>query len=104
MRRRVALGHTGRQEPDRHDQRREGPVAARSAALADRRELGRREGDWKLLFNVNDTTKGPGTVIPGAFLVNLRDDPSEKRNVAAVHPEIVARLKRLRAEWEAGLK
>ena len=63
-----------------------------------------REGDWKLLFNVNDTTKGPGTVIPGAFLVNLRDDPSEKRNVATVHPEIVARLKRLRAEWEAGLK
>ncbi len=63
-----------------------------------------REGDWKLLFNVNDTTKGPGTVIPGAFLVNLRDDPSEKRNVAAENPGIVARLKRLRAEWEAGLK
>ena len=62
-----------------------------------------READWKLLFNVNDTTKGPGTVIPGAFLVNLKDDPAEKTNLAAAHPEIVARLKGLRAEWEAEL-
>ena len=38
-----------------------------------------REGDWKLLFDVQDTTRAvPGTVIPGAFLVNLKDDPSEK--------------------------
>ena len=63
-----------------------------------------RHGDWKLLFDVNDTTdRAPGTIIPGAFLVNLRDDPSEKLNLAAIHPEIAARLKRLRAEWEAGL-
>ena len=40
-----------------------------------------REGDWKLLFDVNDTTqRSPGTVIPGVFLANLKDDPSEKRN------------------------
>ncbi len=52
----------------------------------------------------NDTTeRSPGTVIPGAFLVNLKDDPSEKTNLAAAHPEIVDRLKRLRAEWEAKL-
>lgn len=63
-----------------------------------------REGDWKLLMNVEDTTKrSPGTVIPGPFLVNLKVDPSEKTNVAASHPEIVDRLKRLRAEWEAKL-
>ena len=31
-----------------------------------------REGDWKLLVNVEDTTvRSPGTVIPGPFLVNL---------------------------------
>jgi arylsulfatase A-like enzyme len=59
-----------------------------------------REGDWKLLFDVNDTTeRSPGTVIPGAFLVNLKNDPSEKTNLAVDHPEIVTRLKRLRAEW-----
>jgi arylsulfatase A len=64
-----------------------------------------REGDWKLLFDVEDTTeRSPGKVIPGVFLVNLKDDPSERTNLAAVRPEIVDRLKRLRAEWEAGLK
>ena len=63
-----------------------------------------REGDWKLLFNVNDTSeRSPGSVIPGAFLVNLRNDPSEKTNLAAAHPEIVTRLKRLRGEWESQL-
>jgi arylsulfatase A len=63
-----------------------------------------REGDWKLLSDVNDTTeRSPGTVIPGAFMVNLKDDPSEKTNLAAAHPAIVARLKRLRADWEAQL-
>jgi arylsulfatase A len=64
-----------------------------------------REGDWKLLFDVNDTTeRAPGTVIRGEYLVNLKDDPSEKMNLAAARPEIVARLKRLRALWETGLK
>ena len=63
-----------------------------------------REGDWKLLFDVNDTSeRSPGTVIRGPFLVNLKDDPSEKTNLAVDHPEIVTRLKRLRAEWEAAL-
>jgi arylsulfatase A-like enzyme len=63
-----------------------------------------REGDWKLLSNVEDTTeRSPGTVIPGLFLVNLKQDPSEKLNLAAARPEIVARLSGLRAEWEAAL-
>jgi arylsulfatase A len=63
-----------------------------------------RAGDWKLLYDVYDTTeRSPGTVIKGAFLVNLKEDPSEKTNLAAGCPEIVARLKRLRAEWEADL-
>jgi arylsulfatase A-like enzyme len=63
-----------------------------------------REGDWKLLFDVNDTTEqSPGTVIPGAFLANLKDDPSEKRNLAPDRPDIVARLQGMRARWEAEL-
>jgi arylsulfatase A len=63
-----------------------------------------RAGDWKLLFDVVDTTqRAPGERIAGAFLVNLRDDPSETTNLAAARPDVVARLKRLRAEWEAGL-
>jgi arylsulfatase A-like enzyme len=63
-----------------------------------------REVDWKLLYDVNDTSeRSPGTVIPGAFLVNLKNDPSEKSNLAAARPEIVARLKLLRVRWEAQL-
>jgi hypothetical protein len=63
-----------------------------------------RTGDWKLLFDVLDTTKrAPGERIAGTFLVNLRTDPSETTNLAEAHPDVVARLKRLRTEWEAGL-
>ena len=37
-----------------------------------------RSGDWKLLHDPVDTTRrAPGERIPGDFLVNLRDDPSE---------------------------
>src|SRR5262249_38932300 len=63
-----------------------------------------REGDWKLLLDVNDTTEqSPGTVIPGAFLANLKDDPSEKRNLAPDRPEIVARLHGMRTRWKTEL-
>jgi arylsulfatase A-like enzyme len=63
-----------------------------------------REGDWKLLHDVLDTTRGdPGELIEGSFLVNLRDDPSETTNLAAQHPEVVNRLERLRAEWSQSL-
>jgi arylsulfatase A-like enzyme len=63
-----------------------------------------RAGDWKLLFDTYDTSKSaPGHQIEGAFLVNLRDDPSETINLAAARPDVVARLKRLRASWEASL-
>jgi arylsulfatase A len=61
-----------------------------------------REGDWKLLHDVLDTTRGaPGERIKGPFLVNLRDDPMETTNVAAGHPDILARLERRRVEWSA---
>ncbi len=58
-----------------------------------------RSGDWKLLHDPIDTTRrAPGERIPGDFLVNLRDDPSETTNLAAAHPDIVKRLTRLHAE------
>jgi arylsulfatase A len=63
-----------------------------------------REGDWKLLHDVLDTTRrAPGERIKGKFLVNLHDDPLETTNVAAHHPDVVARLERRRLEWQAGL-
>ncbi len=55
-----------------------------------------RQGDWKLLHDARDTTlRAPGELIAGDYLVNLRDDPSEARNQAKSHPEIVTQLTRL---------
>ena len=57
-----------------------------------------RSGDWKLLHDTLDTTRRePGERIPGDFLVNLRDDPSETMNLAARHREIVERLTQMHA-------
>lgn len=53
-----------------------------------------REGDWKLIVNSRDTGTRDGTPVP-LFLANLADDPSEKTNLAAQRPEIVARLRKL---------
>lgn len=45
---------------------------------------GVREGDWKLIWRV---------MLPAAVeLYNIKTDPYEKDNVAAQHPEIVAKL------------
>ena len=59
-----------------------------------------REGDWKLLGNPTDPSKkapiGPEDKL---FLVNLKDDVGEMKNVAGAHPEIVARLRKLHEEW-----
>jgi arylsulfatase A-like enzyme len=63
-----------------------------------------RAGDWKLMYDVLDTSEqAPGKKLPGSFLVNLREDPSERTNLAAIHSDKVERLKRLRSEWEAAL-
>ena len=61
-----------------------------------------REGEWKLLHDVVDTTRSaPGERISGSFLVNLHDDPSETSNLATTHPDVIARLERRRAEWSS---
>ena len=53
-----------------------------------------RQGDWKLVWR---------TTLPSLVeLYNIPQDPSEKNNVAAQHPEIVASLQK-RAEELAGV-
>ncbi|MEN3942826.1 sulfatase-like hydrolase/transferase [Prosthecobacter sp. SYSU 5D2] len=55
-----------------------------------------REGDWKLIGNTRDTSSndGQGMRVEN-MLVNLKDDPSEKTNLADKHPDIAARLREL---------
>ena len=64
-----------------------------------------REGPWKLLIRPRDTTErhDPGE-LPAEdqhFLVNLEEDPSEQKNVAKLHPDIVERLLRIREKHRA---
>lgn len=56
-----------------------------------------RVGDWKLVKrNLLGTPKKPAA--PTTELYNLATDPAEKENVAAAHPDIVARLDKVAAE------
>jgi arylsulfatase A len=60
-----------------------------------------RDGDWKLIGNPRDTSnKAPLGKGDQRFLVNLANDVTEMKNVAADHPEIVARLTQLHDAWE----
>jgi arylsulfatase A-like enzyme len=59
-----------------------------------------REGPWKLLGNPRDTSDtAPLTGADDPFLANLNADPGERRNVAAEHPDVVSRLRRLRDDF-----
>jgi arylsulfatase A len=59
-----------------------------------------REGDWKLIGNAWDTTKGATDKrrIP-LFLANLAEDVGEQNDYAAGQPQIVERLRKLHEEW-----
>jgi len=62
-----------------------------------------RVGDWKLVRrHLMGTPKQPAA--PTTELYDLAADPSEKKNVAPAHPDIVARLKKLAAEQHAPSK
>ena len=54
-----------------------------------------REGDWKLIGQTRDTTDGRQSEKVTDYLVNLKADVSEEKNLAQQHPDIVARLKTL---------
>jgi len=55
-----------------------------------RRQLAARVGRWKLLADANHL-----------FLFDLGNDPGERIDLAARHPELVVRLKHLLGDWEA---
>lgn len=77
-----------------------------------------RDGNWKLWIAnrrdptapimtetafVPDGTKATVSALgQHVMLYDLATDPSEKRNVAAVHPEVVARLRAKLARWDRG--
>jgi len=64
-----------------------------------------REGDWKLLVNVRDTTDGTNVQnIAGPFLVNLAEDLGETTNLSGDHPDIVERLTRIHDDWLSRLQ
>ncbi|MBT5019718.1 sulfatase-like hydrolase/transferase [bacterium] len=57
-------------------------------------QLAIRSGDWKLLINAQDrSSKGELSAADRvSFLSNMKEDPSESKNVAEAHPEIVSKL------------
>jgi arylsulfatase A-like enzyme len=61
-----------------------------------------RQGDWKYL-RVDARQARARRPDTGEFLFDLGRDPQEKRNLAADRPEILERLRRAYAEWEAGM-
>jgi len=64
-----------------------------------------RKGEWKLLGNPRDTSnKAPLTADDKLFLANLSDDPTEMKNYAKEHPEIVAALFKLHQQWVNDVK
>ena len=64
-----------------------------------------REGAWKLLGNPRDTSDtAPLTRDDNPFLVNLDDDPGERRNAAGDNPDVVRRLNALHDHFVSGLK
>lgn len=59
-----------------------------------------REGDWKLIGNVQSTPDPALTKEDKQFfLSNLAADPGERTNSISQHPEVFARLRRLHADW-----
>ena len=64
-----------------------------------------RQGDWKLVGNVQDTSGGPlNAEDKKLFLANLATDIAERRNLAQTHPEVLQRLLKLREDWVAAQK
>jgi arylsulfatase A len=58
-----------------------------------------RDGDWKLVGSTRDTSSSDGrSERIENLLVNIKNDPGEKIDLAAKHPEIVARLRMLHEE------
>ncbi|MBA62459.1 MAG: sulfatase [Planctomycetaceae bacterium] len=64
-----------------------------------------RKGDWKLMGNPRDTSKkAPLTADDKLFLANLSKDPTEMKNFAKDHPELVTELLQLHQQWVRDVK
>lgn len=62
--------------------------------------------DWKLLHQGGRSLRKPTSgvvnrteLLEGTRLFNLREDPSESRNLSAEYPEVVDRIQGLYTEW-----
>ena len=61
-----------------------------------------REGDWKLIGNVQDSSGGKlNSEDQKLFLANLSEDPTERINLANRNPEIVLKLLKAHEDWFA---
>ena len=64
-----------------------------------------RSGDWKLLHKGGKFRKPTSGIVNRTSLLNktclfnLKDDPSESRDMTDQHPEVVKRLQKLYAAW-----
>lgn len=56
------------------------------------------DGDWKLMHSPFEAKKTELNA-QGYFLVNLKNDPGEKQNVADQHPDIVQKLEAIHKQW-----
>ena len=68
-------------------------------------QIALRQGDWKLLLNAQDrSSQGELTQADRvSFLVNLKNDPSETKNVAAESPTVLKKMKARVEEIREGL-
>jgi len=58
-----------------------------------------RDGDWKLLGNPKDPTTNQKFKKGTLFLVNLKEDVSEKKNLSNQYPERVKKMQALHDKW-----
>ena len=65
-----------------------------------------RQGQWKFRSTKNNEhAERQGVALDlGEFLHDLDADPGETRNLTAEHPAVVARLKKLHADWRSSLE
>ena len=64
-----------------------------------------REGDWKLLLNPKDHNRPKGREPGGKlFLVNIKEDPGESKNLAKAKQDVVSRLMKLKYSYGSQVK
>lgn len=67
------------------------------------KQMAMRWGDWKLV-RASQGNREYVDVPEEAMLFNLSEDPGEKNNLAAAHPDIVEKMQAAWNRWSAGLE